>query len=195
MRLWGDMPGGAQASLAGMWSARGDAIVGEGGRLGPVMVSMALAAGKLAPERALSRDKTFAPLFARAGNADLALYARCPLAETLGASGDDAKGNVLLAECFGIAVTFRPMPGGKLAIATRIAGAWGKDAELAGDETRATITRISDSDLGRVLGVRDAKTEIKVTPEGIDATLILDAHTFVTGLARLLSAELGDATK
>jgi hypothetical protein len=196
VRLWGDMPAGAQGSAAGMWSTRGDTIVGEGGRLGPVLVSMALAAGKLSPDRALSHDKTFAPLLAWAGNADIAIYARCPLAETLGAAHeDDAKRNVLLAECFGIGITIRPAPGGKLAIATRIAGAWGKDADLAGDETRATISRVAESDLGRVIGVRDAKTEIKVTPAAIDATLILDAETFVGGLARILSAELSDATK
>lgn len=196
VRVWGDMPAGAQGSAAGMWSTRGDAIVGEGGRLGPVMVSMALAAGKLAPDRALSRDKTFGPLLTWAGSADIAILARCPLGQTLGAqSAEDAKGNVLFEECFGVGVTIRPAPGGKLAIAARIAGAWGKDAGLAGDEARATIARISDSDLGRALGVRDAKSEIKVTPEAIDATLTIDAQTFTTGLARLLSAELGDATK
>jgi len=194
-RVWGDMPAGAQGSAAGMWSSRGDAIVGEGGRLGPVLASMALAAGKLSSERALNRDKTFGPLLTWGASSDISLYARCPLGETLGSSGEDAKGNVLLAECFGIGVTFRPAPGGKLAIATRIAGAWGKDAQLAGDETRAMFTRIGESDLGRVLGVRDATTEIKVTPDAIDATLILNADTFVTGLSRILSSELGDATK
>ncbi len=196
VRIWGDMPAGAQGSAAGMWSSRGDAIVGEGGRLGAVMVSMALAAGKLSSDRALSRDKTFGPLLAWAGNADIAILARCPLSQTLGASSaEDAKGNVLFEECFGIGVTIRPAAAGKLAIAARIAGAWGKDANLAGDETRATISRISESDLGRALGIRDATSEVHVTPDAIDATLTLDAQTFTSGLARILSSELGDATK
>lgn len=199
VRVWGSMPSGVRGSAAGMWSANGDVIVGEGGRLGPVLASMALSAGKLSKERALADDKTFAPLLAWSRSADVALLARCPLAEALGGTPDpDApapKGNVLLQECFGLAVTLRPGANGKLAIDARVTGAWGKDAGAAAEAMRATFANVSESDVGRVLGLRDQTPEVIAGPEAVEAHLLVDAEAFANGLRRVLAAEIGDATK
>lgn len=197
VRVWGSMPSGVRGSIAGMWSSRGDAIVGEGGRLGPVLASMALAAGKLSAERALSSDKTFAPLLAWSKPAEIAVLARCPLAEALGGASDvDApKGNVLLQECFGIGVTLRPGGNGKLSVTARVTGAWGKDAGAASEAMRATFAAVSESDVGRVLGVRDLTPEVTATPEAVEARLAVDAEVFANGLRRVLAAEIDDATK
>jgi hypothetical protein len=129
------------------------------------------------------------------GNADVSVLARCPVAEALGGTADAEKDNVLLHECLGVAVAFRSGAPGKLTIAARIAGAWGKDAALAEDELRATLARVSESDVGRVLGIRDGKSEVHATATAIDATLTVDATVFSEGLGRVLSQQIGDATK
>jgi len=199
VRVWGSMPSGVRGSAAGMWSSRGDVIVGEGGRLGPVLASMALTAGKLAAERSLASDKTFGPLLAWVKPAEIALLARCPLAEALGGKAPEdapsAGGNVLLQECFGLAITLRPAGGGKLAIAARVSGAWGKDASAAAEAMRATFASVSESDVGRVLGMREVTPEVKATPDAVEAHLQVDADVFANGLRRVLAAEIGDATK
>lgn len=198
VRVWGSMPSGVRGSAAGMWSTRGDVIVGEGGRLGPVLASMALAAGKLDKERALSTDKTFAPLLLWSKSAEIALLARCPLAEALGGTSGDSevpKGNVLLSECFGIGLTLRPGGSGKLSIDARVTGAWGKDASAATEAMRATFASVAESDVGRVLGLRDVTPEVTATADAVDAHVLVDADTFATGLRRVLAAEIGDATK
>lgn len=195
VRVIGGMPAGTRGSAVGMWSTHGDAIVGESGRLGPAVAAMALAAGKLPADRSLARDKTLGPLLTWAGNAELAVLARCPVAEALGGSADAEKENVLLKECLGVALTFRPGPPGKLLVSARISGAWGKDAPIAEDELRATLARVAESDVGRVLGVRDAKSEVHATATEIDATLTVDALIFSEGLGRVLSQQIGDATK
>ncbi len=195
VRVIGGLPMGVRGSAVGMWSSRGDAIVAESGRLGPAVAAMALAAGKLSPDRSLARDKTLGPLLAWAGTADVTVLARCPLAEALGGTADDEKDNVLLQECLGVAIAFRAGAPGKLTVAARISGAWGKDAAIAEDELRATLARVSASDVGRVLGIRDAKSEVHATATAIDATLTLDAAVFSEGLGRVLSQQIGDATK
>lgn len=195
VRVLGALPAGARGSAVGMWSSNGDVIAGESGRLGPAVASMALAAGKLSRDRSLSRDKTFGPLLTFVGNASIGVLARCPLAETLGATASDEKENVLFQECLGVAVAFRAAGPGKLAILARISGAWGKDAAVAEDELRATLARVAGSDLGRALGIKDALTEVKGAPHAVDATLIVDAAVFADGLGHVLSPQIGDATK
>ncbi|MBI2393471.1 MAG: hypothetical protein HYV09_28075 [Deltaproteobacteria bacterium] len=192
VRLWGSMPSGVRGSAAGMWSSLGDAIVGEGGRLGPVLASMALATGKRAPERAITADKTFGPLLSWAEPAEIGVVVRCPLAESLG--GVPEGKNVLLQECFGVGLTLRPAPGGKLGIAARVTGAWGKDAPAAAEAMRATFASVAESDLGRVLGLRDAQPTVKATADAVDGELVVDADVFATGLRRVLAAEIDDAT-
>lgn len=196
VRIWGSMPSGVRGSAAGMWSSLGDAIVGEGGRLGPVLASMALATGKLAPERAITADKTFGPLLAWAEQAEVGAVVRCPLADSLDAPAKAPEGkNVLLQECFGVGVTLRPKDGGKLAIAVRVTGAWGGDAAAAAEAMRATFASVAESDLGRVLGLRDAQPTVKATAAAVDGELLVDADAFATGLRRVLAAEIDDTTK
>ena len=196
VRVVGGLPSGTRGSAVGMWSPLGDAIVAESGRLGPAVAAMALAAGKLSPERALANDKTLGPLLRWGGSAEITLVARCPVAEAIGLQATAGeKSNVLLQECLGVGVTFHSASAGKLTVTTRITGAWGKDAALAEDEVRATIARVAESDVGRVLGFRDAKSEVHATSDAIDATLTLDASVFADGLGRVLSQQIGDATK
>lgn len=193
VRVIGGLPSGTRGSAVGLWSSHGDAIVAESGRLGPAVTAMALAAGKLSPDRSLAHDKTLGPLLTWATTAEIAIVARCPLAETINAGGD--KHNVLLEECLGVGVAFRSAAAGKLAVMTRIMGAWGKDTTLAEEEVRATIARVAESDVGRVLGFRDAKSDVHATSESIDATVTVDAGVFAEGLGRVLSQQIGDATK
>jgi hypothetical protein len=195
-RVWGTLPAGLRASAAGMWSTKGDAVVGESGRLGPVVASMALVTEKLSRERSLASDKTFAPLLGWASGAEIALFARCPLVETIGSPEKSAakEDNALVSECFGAGVTLRPSKG-KLLVSVRVTGAWGKDAASAGDAMRATFVRLSESDLGRSLGFRDASFEVHPSPELVDGEVLIDPEILAAGLRRLLDAEISSATK
>jgi hypothetical protein len=194
-RVWGTLPDGRRASAAGMWSTKGDVVVGEGGRLGPVIASMALATGKLSTERSLASDKTFAPLLVWARGAEIALFARCPLVETIGSPEKSAakEDNALVSECFGAGVTLRPAKG-KLLVSVRVTGLWGKDEGSAADALRATFARLSESDLGRSLGFRDATFSVKATPELVDGEVTIDPEVLAQGLRRLLDAEISAAT-
>lgn len=201
VRVWGSVAAGTRASAAGMWSTRGDVVVGEGGRFGPVLVAMALATGKLPHARSLADDKSFAPLLAWAKGAEIAALARCPLGEALGfapkgESSATKEDDVLTRECFAAGLTMRPGSKGKLAIGARVTGAWGKDAQAASDALRATFARIAESDLGRVLGLRDAGVpSVHAAPDAVDAAIEVDADTLASGLRRVLDAEIGAATK
>lgn len=197
VRTWGTLPAGARASAAGFWSTHGDVVVGEGGRLGPVLASIGLVTGKLAHARSLERQAPFDALSTWARAAPFAVMARCPLDDLLqGSSAGAAKSPIVAQECDGAALSVTSAPGGKLVLALHVAGRWGKDAANAEGEVRAALDSVQQSDLGRALGLRDAPAaEVKATAEAVDAVMTVDANELASGLHRLLAAELGDATK
>lgn len=192
-RRIGGLAAGGKGSAAAMWSVQGDVIVGEGGRLEPVVSAMAFATGRLRPSLSLAADKTYAPLAAWAGDAPLTLFAVCPLAEVLGTKPEDAP--LTAQECFGAMVTLRPGKEATVDVALRVTGAWGKDKEAAAAEVTAALARIGASDLGKALGLRDAgKATVEATPEAVTARLSVDGKTLATGLVNLLALALKDAT-
>jgi len=192
-RRIGGLASGGKGSAAAMWSKNGDVIVGESGRLEPVVTSMALATGRLRAGLSLQAGKSFAPLAAWAAGAPLALYALCPLAEVLGTKPEEAP--ISTQECFGAMLTLRAGKPGTLDVALRLTGAWGKDKEAAASEVGAALDRIAASDLGKALGLRDAgKAQIESSAEAITVHLVVDGKALAGGLARLLSSELKDAT-
>jgi hypothetical protein len=192
VRAWGSTAAGGRASVAAMWSVRGDAIVGESGRLGPVQVAMALATGKLSSARALAKQAPFDALATWAGDAPLAVLGRCPLTELVGKAAGGGDAPVVLDECDGAAMTFRPAPGGKLVIAIRLAGHWGKDAALAAEETRKILEQVSKSDLGQSLALVDASIEVTGGASSVDATIVASATALATGLRKLVESDVAD---
>ncbi len=196
VRVWGTVAAGGRASAAGLWSTNGDMVVGEGGRLGPVLVALALATKKLVPERSLERQEPFKALAAWAKGAPLAIFARCPLDEVL-SGATDAKSPIVSQECDGAALSLRPAEKkGFVVIALHIPGRWGKDAQNASDEVRGVIGRVVESDLGRALGLKDAEpAEVTGTPEAVDAKLTVNALVLAEGVRKLTSAELSEVTK
>lgn len=192
-RRVGGLAAGGKGSAAAMWSVHGDVIVGEGGRLEPVVSAMAFATGRLRAGLSLAADKTYAPLAAWAGDAPLTLYAICPLADVLGTKKEDAP--LTAQECFGAMVTLRPGKDGSIDVALRVTGAWGKDKEAVAAEVTAALGRIGASDLGKALGLREAgKATVEATPEAVTARLSVDGKTLAAGLVNLLALELKDAT-
>jgi len=196
VRAWGSVAAGGRASAAGLWSSNGDIVIGEGGRLGPVLVGLALATGKLVPERSLARQVPFAGLALWAKSAPFAVLARCPLDELL-AGATDAKSPIVAQECDGAGLAVRPAEKkGFVTISLHVPGHWGKDAQNAADEVRAVLTHVMESDLGRALGLRDAPpAEVSATADAVDAQITVDAAKLAEGLRRLTSAEVADATK
>jgi hypothetical protein len=194
VRAWGSTADGARASLVGLWSTKGDAVVGEGGRLGPVTATIALATGKLAPARALSMQAPFVELAKWAEGAEVAMIARCPLSEL---ARDTVKGEppVVIQECDGAGLTVRPRDGGKVAIAMRVTGRWGKDAEAARNEASAILQQVITSDLGKALGLEDARPIVTSNAGAVDASVELDAMTVAEGLRKLVSADVADLLK
>ena len=202
VRAWGRMPDGESAVAAGMWSTKGDVIVGEAGtrsdgETGPVRVSIALALGKLRPERSLAEQSPFGALQAWIADAPLSAIARCPLDAMLDEErrpADEAK-PVVTQECDGAAIALRPAPSGALSIELRVAGRWGGDAEAAGKEVRAIVAHVIDSDLGRALGLRDGKLEVSLSATAIDARLVVDAAKLAEGARQLVEADVRDVLR
>jgi hypothetical protein len=161
-----------------------------------VLIGLALATGKLVPERSLDKQAPFAALAAWSSGAPFALLARCPLDEIL-SGATDAKSPIVAQECDGAALAVRPAEKkGTVVIALHLPGRWGKDAQNAADEVRAVIGRVVESDLGRALGLRDAPpAEVTATEDAVDAKMTVDATKLAEGVRRLTSAEVADATK
>ena len=194
VRAWGSTADGARASLVGLWSSKGDAVVGEAGRLGPIAATMALATGKLAPTRALSAQAPFAELARWAGDAEVAMFARCPLTEL----GADALGSaappVVATECEGAGITARSLEGGKVGIALHVTGRWGTDAEAARKELTTILERVTKSDLGKALGL-ETKPIVTASESAVDASIELAAATVADGLHKLVAADVSELLK
>ena len=191
VRAWGSMPSGSRASEVAMFSTRGDAVVAESGRFGPASVAIALATHQLAAGRSLAQQTPFAALAAWAGDAPLAILARCPLGGLLGAESTP----VFAEECEGAALSVRATADRNVTLAVRVRGHWGGDAAAAEKELAGALAHVTESDLGRALGLRDARIETAATPEAIDARVTLDGATLADGLRRLLAAEVTEVLR
>lgn len=191
---WGSLPSGAPAHAIGMWSTRGDVVVGDVGRRpGPAIASLALSMGKLPIARSLAKQAPFDSLSTFAGDAELAISARCPLTDVLPSGKNEAP--VVAQECDGAVLTFRPSGQGKLTLALHVTGRWGSDAPSVQKEVSAALDRVIASDLGRLLGLRDVKPEVTATKDAVDATMLVDAGTLAAGLHDLIEPTLGGLTK
>ncbi len=191
VRVWGSTAAGGRASLVGLWSTKGDSVVGESGRLGPVAVTMALSTGKLSVARALSTQAPFVALAAWAGDAPFVASARCPLGDVLGSNvGTDGSAPIVVQECDGAALTLRPLPAGKLALAIHLTGRWGSDADAARAEVQAIVDRIRASDLGKALALRDVVPTVTATKEAVDVAAVLDATALANGIRALIEPDL-----
>jgi hypothetical protein len=202
VRTWGSMPSGSRASLAAMWSSRGDAIFAESGRFGPVPVSIALVEGKLSPARGLAKQAPFDALLAWATDAPIAAFARCPLNDVLASNtssgssdGDKSDVPVVAQECDGAGLSARSAGGGKVLLSMHVTGKWGKDATLAEKDLAAAIDRVVQSDLGHALGLRDANIETSSSAEAVDARVTVDGATLAEGLRRLTEASIADVLR
>jgi hypothetical protein len=196
VRAWGSMPSGARASEVAMWSARGDAVLAESGRFGPVPVSIALAQGKLSPARGLAKQAPFDALLGWVADAPIAALARCPLDDVLASNGaEKTDAPVIAQECDGAAISARSAGAGKVLVSLHVAGKWGKDAALAEKDLASAIDRVVQSDLGRALGLRDAKIETSSSEGAVDARIVVDGATLAEGLRRLTEASIADVLR
>jgi hypothetical protein len=194
VRAWGSLPSGDRASAAALWSPRGDAITGESGRFGPVNVAIALASGQLAKGRSLALQPPYASLLAWSAGAPMAVLARCPLSDQIPKSAT-ADAPAITEECDGAGLAARALPGGRLELRAHVEGRWGKDAPLIEQEARGVITRLVAGEIGRALGLGDAKFEYASSPTAIDVRLEVDAESFAERLRKLVSAELPEVMK
>jgi hypothetical protein len=194
VRAWGSLPSGDRASAAALWSPRGDAITGESGRFGPVNVAIALASGQLAKSRALAQQPPYASLLAWSAGAPLAVLARCPLSDQV-PKADAGEAPAITEECDGAGLAARALPGGRLELRAHVEGRWGKDAPLIEQEARRVVARLVAGEIGRALGLTDAKFEYASSPTAVDIRLEIDAESFAERLRKLVSAELPEVMK
>lgn len=194
VRAWGSLPSGDRASAAALWSPRGDVITGESGRFGPVNVAIALASGQLAKGRALAQQPPYATLLAWSAGAPLAVLARCPLSDQVPKSAA-GEAPAITEECDGAGLAARALPGGRLELRAHVEGRWGKDAPLIEQEARGVIARLVAGEIGRALGLAEAKFEYVSSPAAIDVRLEVDAEAFAERLRKLVSAELPEVMK
>jgi hypothetical protein len=194
VRAWGTLPSGTRGSAAGLWAPGGDVIIGEGGRFGPVNVSIALASGQLKKERGLAEQAPFASLLAWSAGAPLRVLARCPLSEQV-PKPEGGEAPALTEECDGAALSARPLEGGKLELRAHVEGRWGKDAQLIEKEARAVVGRVTAGEIGRALGLVDAPFEYASSERAIDVRVVVDAAPFAERLRKLISADLPEVMR
>jgi hypothetical protein len=198
-RLAGSLASGTRVSAATMGEAP-SVFVAESGKFGPVLVSIALATGKLQAARALASSKPYDALFpwVTSTSAPLAWMAACPVGDAVdGGKSDGAatKAPVVLTECDGVGVTLQVLDGHRVRLRAHVTGRWGKDAATAADDLKATIERVVASDLGHALGLRDlsgSRVAVALASDAttIDAAVDLDGDRFAEGLRGLVNRDL-----
>jgi hypothetical protein len=207
VRVFGSLASGTRVSAASLGEPgageRAAVFIAEAGKFGPVLVSIALATGKLARARSIAAVRPYEALseWATAGSlrAPLVAMAACPLGAILSApmggpatSGAAERAPIVLTECDGVAAALSADDAGTLHLRVHVTGRWGKDTDAASRELRGVLERIVGSDLGRVLGLREgdrtlAKIDLRATGEAIDAELTGDGARVADGLRSLLA--------
>lgn len=186
IRVWGEVNGEAQQLVI---FAR-EAVALEQGRAGPVRAAESFALGKLRRASPVLRGAALAGVVRQIGDAPIRAFAAGPfegeLAQGLG-------GLMRASTAVGVSAQFVGSPA-KVAVRLVLTGAWGKDAPAAAERLAAAVHVVSESPLGRLLGVNRPLVEARVRgeDEALFVEVTLDAMAGARGLHDALDAEIGD---
>jgi hypothetical protein len=155
-----------------------EALVLETGGLAALRASEAFALGKLKKSPPALATRALGPVVAALGEAPVRILVPGPF------EGDAARGlGGLLRATTAVGLSARHVgPGGRILVRLVLAGAWGGEGEAAAERLAAAVDVLSQTALGRVLGVN----EPAVTPVARAAgdALVLEATVDGVRLAR-----------
>lgn len=183
VRITGEVAGEPQAIvLLGR-----EGVVLEEGKTGSLRAAEAFALGKLKRAAPALRGAALERAAAVLGDAPIRAFAPGPF------EGESAKGLgglLRAATAFGIAAGPAGSPA-RIAVRIVLTGAWGHDAQAAADRLAAAAHVVSESALGRLLGV-NRPTEGPRVEGRADALVLdvtLDAAALATGLHDAIEAD------
>ena len=171
--------------------------VGAGTHVGPLRAAELFAEGRLKKASPALRG---APLDATAtdlGPAPARIFFPGPFG---GGSEEGLAGLMKGATAVGIAIEPAPArPDGKPAIhATLVlSGAWGQDAEKAGERLGAAVNTLANSALGKLCGVNQPfrGPDVRTTPTALFVEVVVDAGAVARGVRAATGAEVDEIMK
>jgi hypothetical protein len=167
-----------------------EAVLLEQGQRGPARAAEAFALGKLKRAAPALRGAALAQAAEILGDAPVRAFAPGPFKDEIahGLGG-------LLAGATAFGISARPAgPPARISVRIVLTGAWGADAQAASQRLAAAVHVVSDSALGRLLGV-DRPLEGPTAEGRPDALLLemtLDGATLAQGLHDALDADTSE---
>ncbi|HEY8076830.1 MAG TPA: hypothetical protein VIF62_22040 [Labilithrix sp.] len=186
VRMWGDVGGESQQLvLFGR-----DALAFEDGKGAAARVAEAFALGKLKRAAPALHGAALEGAAQRLGDAPVRLFAPGPFE---GATAQGLGG--LLRATTAIAASARfAGPPARIAVRLVLMGAWGDDASAAGERLSAAVHVVSESSLGRLLGLNAPlePVQVRISPDVLVVETVLDGALLARGLHDALDAEVGE---
>jgi hypothetical protein len=186
VRVWGEVNGEPQQLVV----FGREVVALEQGRPGPIRAAEAFAQGKLRRASPALRGGTFARAVELAGDGPLRAFAPGPfegeIAQGLG-------GLLRASTAVGVSAQFAGAPA-KIALRIVLSGAWGKDAPAAASRLAAAVHVVSESPLGRLLGLEHpvVAPTVRTTEDALIVEVTLDGMALARGLHDALDAEIGE---
>ena len=186
VRVWGEVNGEAQQLVV---FAR-ELVALEQGRAGPIRASEAFALGKLRRASPVLRGGSLAKAVQLVGDAPVRAFAPGPFE---GATAQGLGGLMRASTAIAASARFVGAPA-SVALRIVITGAWGKDAPAAAERLAAAVHVVSESPLGRLLGLDHpvVSPQVRGTDEALFIEVTVDGAALARGVHDALDAEIGD---
>lgn len=186
VRVWGEVNGEAQQLVV----FGREVVALEQGKAGPIRAAEAFALGKLRRASPVLRGGSLARAVELVGDAPLRAFAQGPFE---GETAQGLGGLMRASTAVAAAARFAGAPA-KLSLRIVLTGAWGKDAPAAAERLAAAVHVVSESALGRLLGLDHplVSPQVRGTDEALVVDVTLDAAILARGVHDALDAEIGD---
>jgi hypothetical protein len=159
------------------------------GRFEPLTAAVYFAQGRLRRALPALSAEPLAHAATLVGEAPVRAFAPGPFTGDRGG----ALGGLLRAAT-AVAAALRPHPIRGLDVALVVTGAWGNDAQLAGQRLEAAVRVLADDPVGRLLGVNHPLEEPRVSadPDALRLGLVLDSEALARGAHALGDAKIAE---
>lgn len=186
VRVWGEVNGEAQqVAIFGR-----ELVALEQGRAGPIRVAEAFALGKLHRASPALRAASLARAVELVGDAPMRAFAPGPFE---GEMAQGLGGLMRASTAIAASAQFAGAPA-KIAVRLVLTGGWGKDAPAAVSLLAAAVHVVSESPLGRLLGLDHpvVSPQVTATEDALIVEATLDGLALARGIHDALDAEIGD---
>ncbi len=186
VRMWGDVGGEPQQLvLFGR-----EALAFEDGKGSSARVAEAFALGKLKRAAPALRGAALEAVSQRLGDAPVRVFAPGPFE---GATAQGLGGLLRATTAVGASARFAGPPG-RIAVRLVLMGAWGDDAPAAAERLSAAVHVVSESGVGRLLGLNAPlePARVRTSPDALVLDAVLDATVLARGRPDARDAEVGE---